>query len=550
MTITAPAPAQTDAPASPKGIFGYYPLAMFVESPLNPRKHFDPVKLAELTESVRASGVLTPAVARPVKGGKHELAAGHRRLRAAKAAGLAEIPAIVREMTDAEFLEILSVENLQRDDVHPLEEAQGYKSLLTIDGYDVPKIAKRVGKSESYVYDRIKLLQLIKPAQKLFLDQAFTAGHAILIARLSKADQERLVNLDNGELWESDHGHDPLGVQEEIGIEHEPGERSTPISVRALQTWIDDHIRFTAPDPSTPHLFDDTAANLAAAEAAKQKVIHISRDHMLKEDARDPDGGRTYSVASWTRADGQPERDWSGKEIPSKTCDRSVLGLVVAGEGRGESFQVCIDKKRCTVHYKKEIDERNRREREKAKAPKSASAKSSGEPKEPTEKELAKQRANDLRADAEHHARQKARPLVLEAIAKAVRTAPTGSDSPIAKFIWDELLIDGRYGLTDRSKEAAKLGVSKGPGAADFLRHVVMCDILTATEDNYAWENEIQGVLDTLKLGVKIEKVEKPFVEAAIAVVDTKLEAEAKAAKKPDPEKKLAAKQKAKAGKR
>jgi len=98
------------------------PLADLHESKRNPRKHFNAEALAELAASIAAKGVLTPLLVRPNAAG-YEIAAGHRRYRAAKAAGVDQVPAIVREMTDTEFLEILTIENLQREDVHPLEEA-------------------------------------------------------------------------------------------------------------------------------------------------------------------------------------------------------------------------------------------------------------------------------------------------------------------------------------------------------------------------------------------------------------------------------------------
>jgi len=144
------------------------------ESPWNPRKTFDPAALQELADSLATVGVLSPLLVRPNAAG-YEIAAGHRRYRAAKLAGLREVPAIVRDMDDPMFLEILVLENNQRADVHPLEEAAGYQELLNRAGYDVARIAERVGKSVKYVYDRMKLLSLTKPAQSLFFDDKITA---------------------------------------------------------------------------------------------------------------------------------------------------------------------------------------------------------------------------------------------------------------------------------------------------------------------------------------------------------------------------------------
>jgi ParB/RepB/Spo0J family partition protein len=170
-------------------------LAQLHESPLNPRRHFDPAKLQELTESVRQHGVRTPLLVRP-NGDGYEIGAGHRRFRAAAAAGLVEVPAVIRPMTDVEFLELLNFENLEREDIHPLEEADGFRTLMAQAGYDVARIAERIGKSTKYVYDRVKLLALIPAAQQLFRDGAITAGHAILLARLKPADQARPAILE------------------------------------------------------------------------------------------------------------------------------------------------------------------------------------------------------------------------------------------------------------------------------------------------------------------------------------------------------------------
>jgi ParB/RepB/Spo0J family partition protein len=476
------------------------PIADLRESKHNTRKLFDEGKLQELKSSIEKSGILTPLLVRP-QNGHFEIAGGHRRFRAAKLAGAKEVPCLVRELDDATFLEVLTIDNLQREDVHPLEEAQGYKNLLTLDGYDIKKVADRVGKSDSYVYDRMKLLQLIKPAQKLFLENGFSAGHAILIARLSKEDQERLIDENDGPLWEGDYGHDPIGVQDELGLEHEPGERSKPISVRALQSWIDDHIRFTAPDPSTPHLFGETVENLEKVKTEKVKLIEISRDHMLKDDAKHPDGQRTYCVTSWTRADGKPEVDQYGDSKPSQACDRSVMGLVVAGRGRGESFRVCIDKKKCMVHYGTEIRARNKREDERERA---ESTGTTARAARAEEARLAKERKDEEQRKREADAWTKAQPLILERFGAAIRKAPTGPHSPIVKLVWS-MFQRGFWGLDGYSKHAAKY-VPIGSSASTVLQHIVMCLLLE--RDASALEHYSKS----LKLGVDVQGIVRSFL--------------------------------------
>lgn len=133
MTATAPAIAAE---------FKMVPLSALFESPLNNRKHYDAQKLAELTESIRTKGVLTPMLARSSSEWEGlEIAAGHRRYRAAKAAGVQLVPVLIREMSDAEFLEVLTIENLQREDVHPMDEALGYRELCEKHGYTADVMA-------------------------------------------------------------------------------------------------------------------------------------------------------------------------------------------------------------------------------------------------------------------------------------------------------------------------------------------------------------------------------------------------------------------------
>ncbi|MFZ5440437.1 MAG: ParB/RepB/Spo0J family partition protein [Myxococcota bacterium] len=150
------------------------------ESPTNPRHLFG--DLTELADSIKAQGVLQPLLARRV--GEHlELVFGHRRFRAAKLAGLREVPVVVREMTDVEVLEAQIAENLAREDVHPLELAEGYRRLME-KGFNADQVADRLGVSRSSVYTTLKLLDLADEAKKDFLAGRITTHAAVAIARL------------------------------------------------------------------------------------------------------------------------------------------------------------------------------------------------------------------------------------------------------------------------------------------------------------------------------------------------------------------------------
>jgi len=167
------------------------PIAELAESSTNPRKTFDEERLEELVESIRSKGVLSPLLVRRTDD-QLEIVSGARRYRAAQRAGLREVPVRIAALTDAEALETQIVENLLRSDIHPFEEAQGFRALLGREGagYTVEKIAAKTGKAASFIAKRLRLLDLIPP-----VTAAFTAGHigtehALLIAKLAAEVQE------------------------------------------------------------------------------------------------------------------------------------------------------------------------------------------------------------------------------------------------------------------------------------------------------------------------------------------------------------------------
>jgi ParB family transcriptional regulator, chromosome partitioning protein len=167
------------------------PIGQLKESSTNPRKRFDDAELAELAESIRSKGVLLPLLVRP-RNGHYEIIAGERRYRASKLAGCGTVPATVRELTDEECLEIQLTENLQRADLHPFEEAQGFRALLDKEAakYTIEKIAAKTGKPASFIARRLKLLDLVQPAADAFLARQIGVEHALLIAKLASGAQE------------------------------------------------------------------------------------------------------------------------------------------------------------------------------------------------------------------------------------------------------------------------------------------------------------------------------------------------------------------------
>jgi ParB/RepB/Spo0J family partition protein len=211
------------------------PIAELVASLTNPRKSFDATKLAELAESIKNSSLHSPILVRPLPGSRieettylphraqgrtvrptHEIIAGERRYRACKLAGLNTLPVLVRHLNDHQVLEVQLLENLQREDLSALEEAEGYEQLCTATGIAKEDVGAKIGKSRSYVYARLKLLDLSPDCKEALRAGQIDASRALLIARIpdTKLQQKALTEATR------------------------KGYNGDPISVRDLQTWL------------------------------------------------------------------------------------------------------------------------------------------------------------------------------------------------------------------------------------------------------------------------------------------------------------------------
>ncbi len=155
-----------------------------------PRKNFDQEKLEELAESIRQHGVIQPLTVRKLSSGYYQIIAGERRWRAARMAGLAEVPAVVIEADDRLAMELAMIENLQREDLNPMEEAQGFRVLVETYGMTQEQAAASVGKSRSAVSNSMRLLALSEPLRTLVEDGKLTAGHGRAILPLSPTLRE------------------------------------------------------------------------------------------------------------------------------------------------------------------------------------------------------------------------------------------------------------------------------------------------------------------------------------------------------------------------
>ena len=169
----------------------YLPISQVESCSSQPRKHFDEAALAELSDSIRQHGIIQPLTVRKLASGYYQIIAGERRWRAARLAGLQEVPVIVMEADDRKAAELAMIENLQREDLNPMEEAAGYQALMEQHHMTQEEAAQRVGKSRSAVANALRLLNLTPPVAKLVEENKLSAGHARALLPLSPALQEK-----------------------------------------------------------------------------------------------------------------------------------------------------------------------------------------------------------------------------------------------------------------------------------------------------------------------------------------------------------------------
>lgn len=176
VNLAEPAGDAPDAPRQPTLVL---PVERVQPNPNQPRREFDPEALKDLAQSIRQKGIVQPLIVRLIgTDGQHEIVAGERRWRAAQIAGLHEVPVVVRDFTDVEVLEIAIIENIQREDLNPIEEAMAYRQLIERFGHTQEKLAEAMSRSRSHVTNLLRLLTLPDSVQDMLRKGELTSGHA------------------------------------------------------------------------------------------------------------------------------------------------------------------------------------------------------------------------------------------------------------------------------------------------------------------------------------------------------------------------------------
>lgn len=422
--------------------------------------------IGDLADSIASRGLLQPILVRPTKKDpeKFEVVCGTRRFQACAKLEHSHIAAVVRDMTDDEAAIAQIVENDQRIDAHPMDEAEAYAKLQK--SFKIEDIAATIGRKPQYVRDRIRLNDLIPKAKEGFRLGQFELGHAIVLARLNAKNQNRAY-----ENW--------LFTDEQLVLlpdEKRKGGRKAR-SVGELQGSIDKHVNFDAGAAVVPELFPTTAENLKAAEADSSKVIRITYSAMVDDDAKG--GERVYTERSWIRADGNQK---------SKVCEKSVLGLVTIGPGRGESFLVCVSKS-CAIHRPAAVKAAA------AKAKHGPASKKAVKTQSKWEKEEAKRALDQKLDDLNRVEFKKAAPAIIAKVIDQLEKTDIKPKSPLADLIVSNVL---KYG------ERASTHMDRGKDAKSFLRFLALQCIESSIKNH--WGHREFAKL-AKQLGLKVDAV-------------------------------------------
>ena len=357
------------------------PFALLSESKTNPRRTFEETALKELAESIRTQGVLSPLLVRPLTENGFEIVAGARRYRAAQMAEVPTVPVRIVHLSDAAALEAQLVENLIRSEIHPMEEAQGFRALLDLEDpkYSIEQIAAKVGKSPVFVASRLKLSDLVPAAVDAFYADEIGVGHALLLAKLPADQQTPALQACFKEVYNG--GSKPARIL---------------LPVRNLQFWIDSNILLVLKDApfnkrdaqlvpaagscadcpkrtghnkllfgddlgrqgdrcTDPHCYQSKAsAHVAQSVAAKPELVQISTAYGGQKDGSQVLPRNKYTAIR----DDKPKSKDDAKRPEFKVCKFTTKAIITEGTGVGTIHKVCANPS-CPVHHPKQPTSRN-----------------------------------------------------------------------------------------------------------------------------------------------------------------------------------------------
>lgn len=337
--------------------FQYIAIDQLFESTTNPRKTFDPKKLEELAESIRSGGLIQPIVVRP-KDNAFEIVAGARRFRAGQLAEQFSLPARIKELTDAQAIEWQLVENSQREDVHPYEEAQGFQRLLDMPGYDVPALVSKSGKSASHIYARLALLQLVPTVAEAFVADRITASHANLIARLPQEHQPAAFDNCWRKDWQDTEPHLLPSKHLAAWIEGNLylNLADAPFDRADITLNPDAGACLTCPKRSgyNTSLFADVPGDQCLNGACYQSKVAAHIDRSLAENPQLVQIETTWRSAKEQRPGALNKNQFRVLDAPDNPdaeppCPHTKSALIVFGRGAGKAVAICTDDD-CPVH--------------------------------------------------------------------------------------------------------------------------------------------------------------------------------------------------------
>lgn len=234
-----------DEPADSKGSRGitYLPIDSLLANPHQPRRLFAEESLADLSNSIKERGVIQPLIVRPAAGNNHEIVAGERRWRAAKMAGFTTIPVIIRTMSDSESLEIALVENLQREDLNPLDTAEAYETLVRKFSYTHEVLAQRIGKDRTNITNHLRLLKLPSPIKEDLRQDRLSMGHARTLLAVDHLQTQ--LNLSRQVIKRKLSVRDLEKIVQNYKIKQQAKEKTRPPkdqAVASLETGLSRHL--------------------------------------------------------------------------------------------------------------------------------------------------------------------------------------------------------------------------------------------------------------------------------------------------------------------